>query len=38
MLHNQTIKDIKEWFDEATDAMRIVRYFADREYLESKRA
>ena len=27
---DQTIKSIKEWFDEATDAMRIVRYFAVR--------
>lgn len=27
---NQTIKQIKDWFDAATDAMRIVRYFAVR--------
>lgn len=27
---DQTIKEIKEWFDAATDAMRIVRYFAVR--------
>lgn len=27
---DQTIKIIKEWFDAATDAMRIVRYFAVR--------
>ena len=27
---DQTIKKIKEWFDAATDAMRIVRYFAVR--------
>ena len=27
---DQTIKQIKEWFDAATDAMRIVRYFAVR--------
>ena len=27
---DQTIKEIKDWFDAATDAMRIVRYFAVR--------
>ena len=27
---DQTIKQIKDWFDAATDAMRIVRYFAVR--------
>lgn len=27
---NKTIKQIKDWFDAATDAMRIVRYFAVR--------
>ena len=27
---DQTIKKIKDWFDAATDAMRIVRYFAVR--------
>jgi len=27
---DQTINDIKDWFDAATDAMRIVRYFAVR--------
>lgn len=27
---NQTIKQIKDWFDAAIDAMRIVRYFAVR--------
>lgn len=27
---DQTIKEIKEWFDAACDAMRIVRYFAVR--------
>lgn len=27
---NQTIKQIKDWFDAATDAMRIVRYFVVR--------
>lgn len=27
---DETIKEIKEWFDGATDAMRIVRYFAVR--------
>ena len=29
-LEDKTIKQIKDWFDAATDAMRIVRYFAVR--------